>query len=37
MFSVGKKPIGVIIALNDTKLYVTNYADNSLTVIHLLK
>ncbi len=34
-FSVGKKPIGVISALNDTKLYVTNYADNSVTVIKL--
>ncbi|HEO65838.1 MAG TPA: YncE family protein [Spirochaetes bacterium] len=34
-FSVGKKPIGVVSALNDTKLYVTNYGDNSLTVIKL--
>ncbi len=34
-YSVGKKPIGIISAMNDTKLYVSNYGDNSVTVIIL--
>jgi YVTN family beta-propeller protein len=34
-YSVGNKPIGVISALNDTKLFVSNYADNTISVIHL--
>jgi len=34
-YSVGNKPIGVMPALNDTKLFVSNYGDNSVSVIHL--
>ena len=34
-FSVGTKPIGVISAVNDSKLYVTNYGDNAVSVIKL--
>jgi len=34
-YSVGNKPIGVISALNDSKLFVTNYGDNSVTIIQL--
>jgi len=34
-YSVGKKPIGIISAMNDTKLYVSNYGDNSVTVIKI--
>ncbi len=34
-YSVGNKPIGVVSALNDTKLFVTNYGDNTISVIHL--
>ena len=34
-YSVGNKPIGVISALNDTKLFVSNYGDNSVTIIQL--
>ena len=34
-YSVGNKPIGVIPALNDTKLFVSNYGDNSVSVTHL--
>ncbi|GBD88212.1 hypothetical protein BMS3Abin03_02147 [bacterium BMS3Abin03] len=36
-YSVGTKPTGVISALNDTKLSVSNYSDNTVSVIHLLK
>ena len=36
-FSVGNKPIGVVSALNDTKLFVTNYGDNTVSVIHITK
>jgi len=32
-YTVGRKPIGIVSALNDTKLYVSNYGDNSVTVI----
>lgn len=32
-YIVGRKPIGIVSALNDTKLYVSNYGDNSVTVI----
>ncbi len=35
-FVVGTKPIGVVSAVNDSKLYVTNYGDNAVTVIRLL-
>ncbi len=35
-YSVGNKPIGVMPALNDTKLFVSNYGDNSVSVIHLV-
>lgn len=31
---VGKQPIGVVSAANDRKLYVTNFGDNTVTVIH---
>lgn len=34
-YSVGNKPIGVISALNDSKLFVSNYGDNTVTVIRL--
>lgn len=34
-YSVGNKPIGVVSALNDTKLFVSNYGDNTISVIHL--
>ena len=34
-YSVGNKPIGVISALNDSKLFVSNYGDNTVTVIKL--
>ena len=34
-FTVGTKPIGVVSAANDTKLYVTNYGDNAVSVIKL--
>lgn len=34
-FSVGAKPIGVVSARNDSKLYVTNYGDNTVTVVNL--
>jgi len=34
-YSVGNKPIGVISALNDTKLFVSNYGDNSVSAIQL--
>jgi len=34
-YSVGKKPIGIISSMNDTKLYVSNYGDNSVTVIKI--
>ncbi len=36
-YSVGNKPIGVISALNDTKLFVSNYGENSVSVIHLTR
>ena len=35
-YSVGNNPIGVISALNDTKLFVSNYGDNSVTIIQLI-
>ncbi len=34
-FAVGAKPIAVLSAVNDRKLYVTNYGDNSVSVIKL--
>lgn len=34
-FAVGTKPIGVVSAANDSKLYVTNYGDNAVSVIRL--
>ncbi|KAA3619377.1 MAG: YncE family protein [Calditrichaeota bacterium] len=34
-FTVGKKPIGIVSAINDSKLYVTNYGDNAVAVISL--
>ncbi|MFQ5639661.1 MAG: YncE family protein [bacterium] len=34
-FGVGAKPIGVVSAVNDSKLYVTNYGDNAVSVIAL--
>lgn len=34
-YSVGNKPIGIVSALNDTKLFVSNYGDNSVTIINL--
>jgi YVTN family beta-propeller protein len=34
-YSVGNKPIGVVSALNDTKLFVSNYGDNTVSVINL--
>jgi YVTN family beta-propeller protein len=34
-FVVGKQPIGVVSVANDRKLYVTNYGDNSVTVIQM--
>lgn len=36
-YSVGDKPIGVVSALNDTKLFVTNYGDNTVSVINIAK
>lgn len=32
-FTVGTKPIGIVPAANDSKLYVTNYGDNAVSVI----
>ena len=32
-FSVGTKPIGIVSAANDNKLYVSNYGDNAVSVI----
>jgi len=32
-YPTGNKPIGIMPALNDTKLFVTNYGDNSVSVI----
>ena len=34
-FTVGAKPIGVVSAVDDSKLYVSNYGDNSVAVILL--
>ncbi len=34
-FAVGTKPIGVVSAVNDSKLYVSNYGDNAVSVIKL--
>ncbi|MFQ5675825.1 MAG: YncE family protein, partial [bacterium] len=34
-FKVGTKPIGIVSAWNDTKLYVSNYGDNAVSVICL--
>jgi len=36
-YSVGNKPIGIISALKDTKLFISNYGDNSVSVIRLSK
>lgn len=36
-YLVGNKPIGIISALNDTKLFVTNYGDNAVSIINLSK
>ncbi len=36
-FSVGSKPIGIVSALNDRKLYVSNFGDNSVSVITMPK
>lgn len=36
-YSVGNNPIGIISALNDRKLFVSNYADNNVSVINLIK
>ncbi len=32
-YSVGRKPIGIVTAANDTKLYVSNYGDNTVSAI----
>jgi len=34
-FAVGSKPIGVVSAVNDSKLYVTNYGEDTVSVITL--
>lgn len=34
-YLAGSKPIGVIPAINNSKLYVTNYGDNSVSVFNL--
>ncbi|MFQ5709700.1 MAG: YncE family protein [bacterium] len=34
-FSVGTKPIGVVSAANDSKLYVSNYGDNAVSAIQV--
>ena len=34
-YTIGKKPIGIISAMNNTKLYISNYGDNSVTVIKI--
>ena len=36
-YSAGDKPIGVVSGLNDTKLFVSNYGDNTISVINLSK
>ncbi len=36
-FTVGTKPIGIVSAVDDSKLYVTNYGDNAVSVIELAK
>lgn len=36
-YLVGNKPIGIISALNDTKLFVSNYGDNTVSIINLIK
>lgn len=36
-YLVGNKPIGVISALNDSKLFVSNYGDNTVSVFDLKK
>lgn len=36
-FSVGSQPIGLVSALNDRKLYVSNFGDNSVSVITISK
>ncbi len=33
-YATGSKPIGVVSAVDDTKLYISNYGDNSITVIN---
>jgi YVTN family beta-propeller protein len=35
VYEVGTKPIGVVSTVNDSKLYVTNYGDNEVSVIKL--
>ncbi len=35
IYIVGQKPIGIIAGFNDSKLYVTNYGDNTVSVIEL--
>ncbi|MCH8013836.1 MAG: hypothetical protein IH823_03465, partial [Candidatus Dadabacteria bacterium] len=32
-YATGNKPIGVVSAIDDTKLYISNYGDNTITVI----
>ena len=34
-YPIGKKPLGIISAMNDTKFYVSNYGDNTVTVIKI--
>ncbi len=34
-FTAGTKPIGAVSALNDSKLYVTNYVDNAVSPVKL--
>ena len=33
-YPTGSKPIGVVSAIDDTKLYISNYGDNTITVIN---
>ncbi len=34
-YIVGNKPIGIVSAITDTKLFISNYGDNSITVVNL--
>jgi YVTN family beta-propeller protein len=36
-YSAGSKPIGIVSAMSDSKLFVSNYGDNTVSVIHLTK